>query len=178
MERQDGGLPSFKSVSSLVSVDQGDMRIELLNSWMKVGHPHDVSTDNTWLTNNSSNAESDKWTGRKYERCAAVSASALDRRVAHGEGQIAGNYFMANGRVMHLRIINSAMERICADPITTLCLRSDQFPPPSAWLVTTPSLTLLRISLMICPKFPLFQILILSLSSSRWWFVRVFLCLK
>lgn len=55
--------------------------------------------------------------------------------VAHGAGQIAGNYFMANGRVMHLRIINSAMERICAvarlPNYLPTCPRSDQFPAVS-----------------------------------------------
>lgn len=78
------------------------------------------------------------------------SAPASDQhRVARGAGQIAGNYFMANGRVMHLRIINSAMERICADPL------------PPIWSIPTfrpiahpIAVTLLR----IYPKFPLFQI--------------------
>lgn len=36
----------------------------------------------------------------------------IHARFDAGTGQITGNYFMANGRVMHLRFINSAMGRI------------------------------------------------------------------
>lgn len=82
----------------------------------------------------------------------ARGGSALDQhRVARGAGQIAGNYFMANGRVMHLRIINSAMERICADPLPPI------WSIPTFRLIGHPIVvTLLRIYPR--PKFPLFQI--------------------
>lgn len=43
----------------------------------------------------------------------AESVRQTRSRCLHGAEQIAGNYFMVNGRVMHLRIINSAMGRIC-----------------------------------------------------------------
>lgn len=55
--------------------------------------------------------------------CARARASRRPRsyaRVARNTGQIAGNYFTANGRVMHLRIINSVMGRICG----RCCLRN------------------------------------------------------
>lgn len=41
------------------------------------------------------------------------SARRAHPRDSHGTEQIAGNYFMVNGGVMHLQIINSAMGRIC-----------------------------------------------------------------
>lgn len=68
------------------------------------------------VLNNSNNANADKWAGWKYERTVYMrteSAQQTHPRYLHGTEQIAGNYFMVNGRVMHLRIINSAMGRIC-----------------------------------------------------------------
>ena len=73
--------------------------------------------------------------GNTRDARAFCSARIRSDHVAHGADQIAGNYFMANGRVMHLRIINSAMERICAAArlpnYLPTCLRSDQFPAVS-----------------------------------------------
>ncbi|KAG7190797.1 hypothetical protein KM043_006868 [Ampulex compressa] len=65
-------------------------------------------------------SEPDGNTRGRYIRLAGASVWSVLR----GTGQIAGNYFMVNGRVMHLPIINSAMERICAGPY-----RTGQLPP-------------------------------------------------
>lgn len=46
-------------------------------------------------------------------RLGSANASTRGSSCLHGTEQIAGNYFMVNGRVMHLRIINSAMRCIC-----------------------------------------------------------------
>lgn len=64
--------------------------------------------------------------------------NASTRVVLRRMEQIAGNYFMVNGRVMHLRIINFTMDRVChrivyvtgylavlPDLINSLCVLSD-----------------------------------------------------